>query len=73
MWYPIRSCDLVRHFRDDLYMASRLMLWVLTELQEEELRGDNPQLWVDVSPGILHFTAYSFHVHKGDLHHVRTK
>lgn len=71
MWYPIRSCDLVRHFRDDLYMAAKLMLWVLTELQEEELRGDNPQLWVDVSPGVLSFTAYSFHVHKGDLHHVR--
>ena len=24
MWYPIRSCDAYRHFRDDVYMAMRL-------------------------------------------------
>jgi hypothetical protein len=71
IWYPIRSCDLVRHFRDDLYLACRLLIWVIQELQEKELRGDSPQLWVDVRPGTLFFTAYSFHVHKGDLHHVR--
>jgi hypothetical protein len=71
MWYPIRSCDLVRHFRDDLYMACKLLLWVITELQERELRGDSPQLWVDIRPGVLFFNAYSFHVHKGDLHHVQ--
>jgi len=70
MWYAIRSCDYVRHFRDDLYLACKLMLWVLEELKENELRSDLPQLWVDVSPGTLFFTAYSFHVHKGDLHHV---
>lgn len=70
MWYPIRSCDLVRHFRDDLYMAARLLIWVIQELQEKELRGDKTQLWVDIRPGVLFFNAYSFHVHKGDLHHV---
>jgi hypothetical protein len=70
MWYPIRSCDLVRHFRDDLYLACRLMLWVLEELREDELRSDSPQLWVDARPGTLYFTAYSFHAHQGDLHHV---
>jgi hypothetical protein len=72
LWYPIRSCDLVRHFRDDLYLACRLLLWVLEELRERELRTDNPQLWMDVDPGTLFFTAYSFHVHYGDLRHVIT-
>ena len=72
MWYAIRSCDLVRHFRDDLYLACRLLLWVLEELFERELRSDTPQLWVDVNPGTLFFTAYSFHVHHGDLHHVKS-
>lgn len=65
MWYPIRSCDAVRHFRDDLYMACRLMLWVLQELIDK----DKDQ-WINVCPGTLHFTAYSFHIHKGDMHRV---
>jgi hypothetical protein len=67
MWYPIRSCDAHRHFRDDLYMAMRLNQWVLAALIEHELRSDRRQVWVDVDPGILSFTAYSFHVHMGDL------
>jgi thymidylate synthase len=62
MWYPIRSCDAVRHFRDDVYMAMRLCQWVLSELREKE------QVWVDVDPGVLSFTAYSFHAHMGDWH-----
>jgi hypothetical protein len=69
MWYPIRSCDAVRHFRDDLYFAARLLGWVLTELIERELRDtEHPQVWIDTNPGILHFSAYSFHVHMGDYH-----
>lgn len=68
MWYPIRSCDALRHFRDDIYMACRLNQWVLEQLVERELRDDKHQVWVDVNPGLLHFTAYSFHVHKGDMH-----
>lgn len=67
LWYPIRSCDAVRHFRDDVYMAARLCLWVLHELQT--LRpGIESSLWEYVTPGQLYFTAYSFHVHKADEH-----
>ena len=68
MWYPIRSCDAVRHFRDDVYMAMRLCQWVIEECQERELRDTDPQLWFNVKPGVLCFTAYSFHVHMGDYH-----
>lgn len=68
LWYPIRSCDAVRHFRDDIYLAGRLCQWVIAELVEKELRSEGPQVWVDVDPGDLHFTAYSFHVHMGDIH-----
>lgn len=67
-WYDIRSCDAVRHFRDDLYLACRLTEWVLSELVEAELRSDQPQLWVDVELGLLFFSAHSFHVHYGDYH-----
>lgn len=80
LWYPIRSCDAGRHFRDDLYMAVRLCQWVLNELKggDDPLGQPSPPLgedsqgdaasWLDVEPGMLHFTAYSFHVHMGDYH-----
>ncbi len=64
MWYAIRSCDYVRHFRDDLYLACRLMLWVLDELRFYHPRS----IWEEVIPGHLYFTAYSFHMHAGDAH-----
>jgi hypothetical protein len=67
-WYEIRSCDAVRHFRDDLYLATRLVQWVLEELITGELNDDEPQLWNSVRPGIMHFSAHSFHVHMGDYH-----
>jgi hypothetical protein len=88
MWYPIRSCDAYRHFRDDIYMAMRLNHWVLEQLRATEYDAhevadmanasdvevmramdDAPgYMWRDVKPGVLCFTAYSFHVHMGDLH-----
>lgn len=71
MWYPIRSCDFVRHMADDLYLACRLLLWVLDQCKDREQGkfGDHYR-WSDVRPGVLHFTAYSLHYHKGDEHHV---
>lgn len=56
LWYTIRSCDAVRHFRDDVYLAARLQLWVCDRLS--------------MQPGNFHFHAYSFHLHKGDQHHL---
>lgn len=50
-FYPIRSCDLLRHFRDDVYLAARLMMWLLDELG-----------WDDVLPGELLMHAHSLHV-----------
>jgi len=64
LWYPIRSCDAVRHFRDDVYMAGRLCQWMIEILGQ----ADGDERWSEVTPGILYFTAYSFHVHKADEH-----
>lgn len=33
--YAIRSCDFVRHFRDDVYMAGRLLQWVLGKINAD--------------------------------------
>lgn len=52
--YYIRSCDFMRHFRDDVYMAARLTQWIARHLGS-------------VSPGRLTMHITSFHVFEGDL------
>ena len=61
MYYPLRSCDFVRHWRDDCYMAVRLLLWVLGECAKL-----NPEAWNDVKPGEYHMHMTSFHIFKND-------
>ena len=57
VFYPIRSCDLYRHFRDDIYLTCRLTLWLI-----EQLRKRNPDSgWKYVAPGY-------FTMHIGSLH-----
>lgn len=52
--YYIRSCDFIRHFRDDVYMAARLMQWIADKLP-------------GVRPGNLNMYIASFHVFEGDV------
>jgi hypothetical protein len=57
--YTIRSCDYMRHFRDDVYMAMRLTQWVVN--QYSRLRS-NPKL----VPGKLYMHIMNFHTFAGD-------
>jgi len=59
--YGIRSCDFVRHFRDDVYMAVRLGQWVL-----DHLSGHIGTPWEYVKPGDLVMHIGSLHIFKGD-------
>jgi thymidylate synthase len=68
-WYEIRSCDAVRHFRDDLYLASRLVAHTIERLAAA---GNWEDIWNRVDPGVLYFNAHSFHVHMGDRHRLET-
>jgi len=61
IYYPLRSCDFVRHFRDDIYMAIRLLLWVL-----DRCREINPTVWNDVTLGYYAMHATSLHIFKND-------
>lgn len=61
--YYLRSCDAVRHFRDDVYMTIRLLLWVLEQCRLAA--PDGP--WESVKPGLLTMHITSFHIFKGDL------
>ncbi|HVJ70563.1 MAG TPA: hypothetical protein VM531_03480 [Sphingomicrobium sp.] len=55
--YPMRSCDFVRHFRDDVYLTVRLLLWVL-----DRLRDLDRDEWGQVSPGTFRMHITSLHM-----------
>jgi hypothetical protein len=62
--YMIRSCDFVRHFADDVYMAARLCQWIC-----EQLPGGG---WLDEVPpiidlGDLTMHTMSMHIFQGDV------
>lgn len=58
--YYIRSCDLYRHFRDDVYLTVRLAQWVLNWCKT---RSDK---WSEVEPGTLRMHITSLHMFVGD-------
>ena len=59
--YYLRSCDLANHFRDDVYLTVRLLLWVL-----DECRKLNPQVWNGVVPGKFNMHITSLHMFIND-------
>lgn len=61
IWYPLRSCDLVRHWADDCYLAVRLLLWVMDRCKEI-----NPDFWAGVRPGFYRMHATSLHIFASD-------
>jgi thymidylate synthase len=54
--YPMRSCDALRHFHNDLYFANLLVLWMIE------------QVGVDLEPGAILFSATSFHCFENDVY-----
>lgn len=57
--YYIRSCDFIRHFRDDIYLSLRLHLWML-----DQLRGS--PVWRDIKPGFFTMHITSLHMFVND-------
>lgn len=55
--YFIRSCDFVRYFRDDVYMAGRLLQWLCEQIHTKPYR--------------LYFTCVSMHIMQGDVPKLR--
>ena len=60
-FYPIRSCDYYRHFRDDIYLTIRLTLWLLERLRE--VGGD---YWRSVGIGSYSMWIGSLHMFRND-------
>ena len=67
-FYYLRSCDFVRHYRDDLYLTVRLMLWVLEQLR---LRG--ARMWGGIKLGSLMFNCSSMHCFVSDWERLRAE
>lgn len=66
--YYLRSCDLIRHFRDDIYLTVRLNLWML-----EQLRLRVPSFWNKVKPGRLIMLIGNLHCFVNDWHQLGGK
>ena len=62
IFYTIRSCDLLRHFQDDIYLACRLLMWVL-----EQLTTKDENFWGNILPGNLIMSIYSLHIFESDI------
>lgn len=60
IFYDIRSCDYIRHFRDDVYLTVRLLLWVLNECEKKD------PSWTGVWPGKFTMHIGSFHIFEND-------
>lgn len=56
--YPMRSCDFVRHFCDDVYLTGRLLQWVVQKVNENA--------GTDVVPGKLFMRITSLHCFESD-------
>lgn len=58
--YFMRSTDLLRHFQDDVYMAVRLVQWIIDQLKEEK-----PHF--PLRPGKLIFHTANMHIFEQDV------
>lgn len=63
--YYLRSCDFAHHFRDDMYLTVRLLLWVL-----DECRKLNPDVWNPVVPGHMVVQITSLHMFVNDFRRI---
>jgi len=58
--YYIRSCDIIRHFRDDIYLACRLVYHLLDSLRQTAIYSEI-EFWDNIQPGQLNMYITSLH------------
>lgn len=57
IFYYLRSCDFVRHFRDDIYLTVRLQLWMIEWLRARD---------IILEPGLFLMQISSLHIFRND-------
>jgi len=60
VYYPLRSCDFYKHFRDDIYLTIRLLFWVIDQCALRDER------WKSVKAGNFSMHMTSFHCFYND-------
>lgn len=78
--YYIRSCDAIRHFKNDVYMAMRLVQHTLKDLSTILMDDPYPKpefdkkiKWKDIKPGILTMHIESFHIFSTDKYELKKR
>jgi hypothetical protein len=69
MTYYIRSCDYIRHFKNDIYLACRMLFFVLENLALLE----TPINWKKVKPGRLKMDVESLHIFDTDTYELKKR
>jgi hypothetical protein len=64
--YHMRSCDFLRHLRDDIYLAMRLTGWICDRLNDSVSYGGAERPVAPIIPGKLTMNIGSLHVFDGD-------
>lgn len=62
--YYIRSCDIKRHFRNDIYMTARLLIWVIEQCRQLNV------VWNDIEPGRFNMHITSLHCFRNDYREI---
>lgn len=75
MTYYMRSCDMVRFFRDDVYMAGRLLQWVVTKVNERSglTREQVDEFGSGLGCGGVRLVISNLHAFEGDLAFIKEK
>lgn len=61
IWYPLRSCDFVRHWADDCYLAVRMLLWAISKCRTISKQ------WSSIVPGTYSMHMTSLHIFESDV------
>lgn len=68
--YYMRSCDLIRHFTDDVYMAGRLMQWMVEQINWKTHGGSYMEgitrEYLKLQPGQMVMYIANLHAFTGD-------
>lgn len=72
--YYLRSCDLYRHFHNDIYMTARLVQWVCEQVQRRaEERRDELDIFPPLKPGKLITMISSLHLFVNDADRMKER
>jgi hypothetical protein len=75
--YYIRSCDIYRHFSNDVYFAAMLTRWITAEVNRRNVEampvGIEPTWWRPIKPGKLMMYISSLHAFTGDKRKIEDR